>query len=183
MPFTTTGQVDPASLPLNISVAGWTPLDASGAPTGAGAQSFNIDLSKLSQLGSDFSVSSINQDGYSAGQLRGLEIDSTGVLFARYTNGQSRVLAQVMLAKFPSQSGLQPAGDVGWAETASSGAPVITTAGTSGVGLIQSGALEDSNVEITEQLVRMIVAQRNFQANAQAIQAEDAVTQTVINLR
>lgn len=183
LPFDSNGQVTAASLPLEITVAGWTPLDSSGAPTGAGAQGFTIDLGNLTQLGSDFSVSSLDQDGYPAGQLRGLEIDQAGVMFARYTNGQSRALAQIMLARFPSQEGLQPAGDVGWSETTMSGVPVVTSAGTSGTGVIQSGALEDSNVEITEQLVKMIVAQRNFQANAQAIQTEDAVTQTIINLR
>ena len=105
------------------------------------------------------------------------------MVFARFTNGQSRTLAQVMMANFTSPAGLQPAGDTGWTETAASGQPLIGTAGNSGLGLIQSGALEESNVEITEQLVKMIVAQRNFQANAQVIQTEDAVTQTVINLR
>lgn len=181
--FQSNGQIDPASLPLQINYAGWTPLDANGNPNGAPAQTFTVDLSGTSQLGTDFSVAKATQDGYTAGQLRGLEVGSTGVLFARYTNGESRELARVVLANFPSNAGLQPNGDTSWIETADSGAPVISTAGTSGTGLLQSGALEDSNVEITEQLVRMIVAQRNFQANAQVIQAEDAVTQTVINLR
>ncbi len=181
--FQSNGQLDPASLPFEINIAGWSPLDSNGNPNGAPAQTFDIDISGTSQLGTDFSVAQAAQDGFTAGQLRGLEVGSTGVLFARYTNGESRELARVVLANFPSNSGLQPNGDTSWIETADSGAPVISTAGTSGTGLLQSGALEDSNVEITEQLVRMIVAQRNFQANAQVIQAEDAVTQTVINLR
>lgn len=177
------GLFDPTTLPINLSVAGWTPLSASGTPNGAAAQSFNIDVSRISQLGANFAVSSVNQDGFTTGQLRDLDIDSSGVVFARYTNGQSRQLAQVVLANFSNPAGLQSAADTGWAETTESGAAVISIAGTAGLGLIQSGALEDSNVEITEQLVRMIVAQRNFQANAQVIQAEDSVTQTVINLR
>ncbi len=181
--FQSNGQIDPASLPLEINYTGWQPLDASGNPNGAPTQDFNLNLSGTSQLGTEFGVASAQQDGFTAGQLRGLEVGSTGVLFARYTNGESRELAQVVVANFPSNAGLQPNGDSAWIETADSGAPVISTAGTSGTGLIQSGALEDSNVEITEQLVRMIVAQRNFQANAQVIQTEDAVTQTVINLR
>ncbi len=183
IPFQANGQIDPANLPLELNIVGWTPLNSSGTGTGASAQDFTIDLSRLTQVGASFAVSSADQDGYTAGQLRGVSIDSQGVVFARYTNGQSRTLAQVMMANFTSPSGLQPAGDTGWTETAESGQPLIGSAGNSGLGLIQSGALEESNVEITEQLVKMIVAQRNFQANAQVIQTEDAVTQTVINLR
>ena len=181
--FQADGQFDPSTLPINLSVAGWTPLDGAGNPNGAATQGFNIDASRISQLGADFAVSSVSQDGFTTGQLRDLEIDSAGIMFARYTNGQSRQLAQVVLANFSSPSGLRSTAGTGWAETSESGAPVISIAGTAGLGLVQAGALEDSNVEITEQLVRMIVAQRNFQANAQVIQAEDSVTQTVINLR
>ena len=181
--FQADGQFDPATLPINVTVAGWTPLDGSGNPNGAATQTFNLELSRVSQLGANFAVSSVSQDGFATGQLRDLDIDASGVVFARYTNGQSRQLAQVVLANFANPAGLQSSADTGWAETNASGAAVISSAGTSGLGLIQSGALEDSNVEITEQLVRMIVAQRNFQANAQVIQAEDSVTQTVINLR
>ncbi|XOV88277.1 MAG: flagellar hook protein FlgE [Pseudomonadota bacterium] len=181
--FQSNGQFDPATLPIAINITGWAPLNPNGLPSGAGVQAITLDLSATSQLGSDFAVSTIEQDGYSSGQLRGLEIDNAGVMFARYTNGQSRQFAQVLLANFTNPNGLQANGDTGWSETAASGVPVIGTAGTSGMGVIQSGALEDSNVELTEQLVRMIVAQRNFQANAQMIQTEDAVTQTIINLR
>jgi len=142
-----------------------------------------VDLSSFTQFGASFAVSTVQQDGYTTGQLRGLEIDDTGVLFTRYTNGQSRQQGQIAVANFTNPNGLQPVGDTSFVETFSAGAPTITTPGLSGTGLLQSGALESSNVEITQQLVRMIIAQRNFQANAQMIQTEDAVTQTVINLR
>ncbi len=181
--FGSNGQFDPASLPVEINITGWTPIDGSGNANGASVQDVLIDLTGTSQLGSEFAVSRVSQDGFTSGQLRGLEVDGDGIVFARYTNGQSRQLARVMLATFGSISGLQPAGDTSWVETSASGPPIVSSSGTSGLGLIQSGALEDSNVDITEQLVRMIVAQRNFQANAQVIQTEDAVTQTVINLR
>jgi flagellar hook protein FlgE len=143
----------------------------------------SIDLSTTTQFGSDFGVSFISQNGFSSGQLRGVEISDTGVIFARYTNGQSFALGQVALANFANQQGLQPLGSTAWAETFASGVATISEPGTAGLGLIQSGALEDSNVDITQQLVNMITAQRNFQANAQVIQTEDTVTQTVINLR
>ena len=123
------------------------------------------------------------QDGFAAGQLRGLEIDETGVAFARYTNGESRALGQIALASFSNQNGLQPVGDTNWVETFASGSPNVGEPGTSGLGVVQSAALEDSNVELTQELVDLIVAQRNFQANAQVIQSNDAITQTVINLR
>ena len=181
--FQSNGQFDPATLPVEVNIAGWTPLNSAGAPTGASAQSFTVSLSNGTQFGSDFAVSTIVQDGFTTGQLRGLEIDSTGVAFARYTNGQARALGQVAIAGFANPNGLQPLGGTSWAETFSSGAATLGEPGSSGLGVIQSGALEDSNVEITEQLVNMIIAQRNFQANAQVIQTEDAITQTVINLR
>ncbi len=181
--FDANGQFNTAILPVQINVVGWNPLDQNGAPTGAVAQDFTIDLSTSTQFGTNFAVSSISQDGFTTGQLRGLEISKGGVVFARYTNGQSLALGQVALANFANPQGLQPLGDTAWAETFSSGAAVVSGPGTAGLGVIQSGALEDSNVEITEQLVNMIIAQRNFQANAQVIQTEDAITQTVINLR
>ena len=163
----------PASIPIT-----WSP--------GGGAtanQSFDIDLSSSTQYGSNFAVNSLSQDGYTAGQLLGVDVDDTGVVFARYSNGQSQVTAQVVLANFANKQGLKPMGDSSWAETFSSGSPVVSEPGTAGLGLVQSNALENSNVDLTEQLVRMIEAQRNFQANAQTIQAEDTITQTIINLR
>ena len=169
--------------PALLTVTDWQPLDSAGADNGADESTFSIDLSTLTQFGAEFAVGSISQDGYATGQLRGVEIDSTGILYTRYTNGQSRQQSQIALASFTNPNGLQPVGDTNFVETFSAGAPTITTPGLSGTGALQSGALESSNVEITSQLVKMIIAQRNFQANAQMIQTEDAVTQTVINLR
>jgi len=184
MTFNNTGQFDAIDLPVEVTVTNWAPVDSSGAATGAvSPQSFKVDLSTTTQFGSDFGVSFISQNGFSSGQLRGVEISDSGIIFARYTNGQSFALGQVALANFANQQGLQPLGSTAWAETFASGVATISEPGTAGLGLIQSGALEDSNVDITQQLVNMITAQRNFQANAQVIQTEDAVTQTVINLR
>ena len=172
--FNTDGSYNaPALLPITFN------------PTGGATvpQSFDIDLSNSTQYGSDFAVNSLSQDGYTSGQLLGVTIDKEGIIFARYSNGQSQARGQIVLANFANVQGLQPLGDTAWAETFASGAPVVSEPGTAGLGLIQSSALEDSNVDLTDQLVRMIEAQRNFQANAQTIQAEDAVTQTIINLR
>ena len=163
----------PAAIPIT-----WNP--GGGAAPG---QTFDVDLTSSTQYGSGFAVNDLNQDGYTSGQLRGVDVDDEGILFARYSNGQSQAIGQVTLANFSNAQGLQPLGDTTWAETFSSGSPVVSEPGTAGLGVIQSNALEESNVDLTAQLVRMIVAQRNFQANAQTIQAEDAVTQTIINLR
>jgi len=163
--------------PANIPVT-WNP--GGGATAG---QSFTVDLSSSTQYGSNFAVNSLKQDGYTAGQLLGVDVDDSGIVFARYSNGQSQITAQVVLANFTNKQGLKPIGDTSWAETFSSGSPVVSEPGTAGLGLVQSNALENSNVDLTEQLVRMIEAQRNFQANAQTIQAEDTITQTIINLR
>lgn len=181
--FDSSGQIPTASLPMQVSLAGWIPLDQNGAANGASAQSWTLDLSDLTQFGSEFSVSHIDQDGFTTGQLRGVEVGDNGVVFARFTNGQSRALGQIALANFSNTAGLQPLGSTSWAETFASGQPTLGAAGTAGLGVVQSGALEDSNVEVTQQLVDMIVAQRNFQANAKMIQTEDTITQAVINLR
>lgn len=151
--------------------------------SGAANFDININLSGTTQFGSSFSVNSLTQDGYSTGRLSGVDIGETGILTARYTNGQSQTLAQVALANFANPQGLRQLGDTAWAETYDSGAALIGAPGTGSLGLVQSGALEGSNVDLTEQLVGMITAQRNFQANAQVISTADTVTQTIINIR
>jgi len=172
--FNTDGSFSsPSAIPVTFNPGG-------GATAG---QTFEIDITDSTQYGSDFAVTSLQQDGFTAGQLLGVDVDDTGIVFARYSNGQSQTVAQVVLANFANVQGLKPIGSSGWIETFSSGSPVISEPGTAGLGLIQSNALEESNVDLTAQLVNMIIAQRNFQANAQTIQAEDAVTQTIINLR
>ncbi len=163
----------PATIPVTFDPGG-------GATAG---QNFVMDLSRSTQYGSDFAVTSLTQDGFTAGQLLGVDVDKTGIVFARYSNGQSQTVAQVALANFANVQGLKPIGDTAWVESFSSGSPVVSEPGTAGLGLLQSSALEESNVDLTAELVNMIVAQRNFQANAQTIQAEDTVTQSIINLR
>ena len=142
-----------------------------------------LDYGQSTQFGSGFGVNFLTQDGYTTGRLAGLEIDSVGVLSARYTNGQSLAQGQVVLSNFTNTQGLKPQGDTTWAETSVSGVPLTGAPGTASLGLMQSGAPEGSNVNLTEQLVAMITAQRNFQANAQVISTEDAITQTIINMR
>jgi flagellar hook protein FlgE len=152
-------------------------------PNGADPLAFSIDFGDTTQYGGSFAVNSLGQDGYSSGRLSGVDIDADGIVFARYTNGQSSAMGKVALAKFNNTQGLRQIGDTSWVETFPSGDAQLGEAGTSSFGAIQSGALEASTVDIAEQLVNLITAQRNFQANAQVITTADAITQTVINLR
>ena len=171
----------------NNSIAITTPaaelLSASGVATGAADLTYTVDILATTQLGSDFSVNSAIQDGYGAGQLISFEFDDSGTAFARYTNGQSRAIGQVALASFRNNNGLQPVGGSNYVESFGSGTPNIGAPGNSGRGDIQASAVEQANVDITQELVNLIVAQRNFQANAQVISTEDQATQAVINLR
>jgi flagellar hook protein FlgE len=151
--------------------------------TGAADMNMTFDFGTTTQYGGTFNVNAITQDGFTTGRLIGIDIDSTGVVQARFTNGRSLALGQVALANFSNPQGLQQLGDTNWAETFGSGQALRGQAGNSGFGLVQAGALEASNVDITEQLVNMITAQRNFQANAQMISTADAIQQTIINIR
>jgi flagellar hook protein FlgE len=156
---------------------------AAGLSTGAAPIDLTFNFAQSTQYGDAFGVNSVTQDGFTTGRLIGIDVDSTGVVQARFTNGRSNSLGQVAIANFANPQGLQQLGNTNWAETHSSGQPLQGQAGGSGFGLIQAGALEASNVDITAQLVNMITAQRNFQANAQMIQTADQVTQTIINIR
>ncbi|WP_018950208.1 flagellar hook protein FlgE [Thioalkalivibrio sp. ALMg11] len=150
---------------------------------GANPLEFEIDFGGTTQYGGDFAVNDLNQNGFASGRLTGVDIDDSGVVFARFTNGQSTVLGQVAMASFTNPQGLEQLGNNNWAETFAAGEPVFAAPGTGNLGSIQSGALEASNVDIAQELVNLITAQRNFQANAQTISAADQVTQTIINIR
>jgi flagellar hook protein FlgE len=142
-----------------------------------------VDFTGTTQFGSSFGVNSLNQDGFAAGRLAGFSTAADGAIVGRYTNGQSATLGQVVLANFTNPNGLEPLGNNAWAETADSGPPLVGPPNTGGLGVLQSSAVEDSNVDLTEELVNMITAQRVYQANAQTIKTQDQVLQTLVNLR
>lgn len=142
-----------------------------------------IDLRSITQYGSAFGVTDLTQNGYAPGQLTGVSIDASGVMLARYSNGQTRPAAQIAIANFTNVQGLQPLGGNEWTMTYTSGDPIVGVPGTGNFGVLQAGALEESNVDLTGELVNMIVAQRAYQANAQTIKTEDQVMQTLVNLR
>lgn len=148
---------------------------------GAAAFSFDIDLNDTTQFGSAFAVQALQDDGYSTGNLTGLSIDTSGKILGRYTNGQTPLLGTVQLANFADPEGLQNLGDNTWAESFASGRALISNGGSGNSGLIQSGATEDSTVDLTGSLVKLTEAQRAFQANAQTIKVGDALIQTLLN--
>lgn len=168
----------------------FVPFDpANGAnPIGSPSATFNIDFTNegntiTQEAQGSFSVQSLTQDGFATGRLSGLEIDDEGLVRASFTNGQTTALGKIALARFDNPQGLNQIGNTSWVETVSSGQAVSGEAGTGNFGLIQAGALETSNVDLTAQLVKLITAQRNFQANSKAIETANTITQTIINIR
>ena len=143
----------------------------------------DIDFTKSTQLAQPFSVTNVTQDGFTSGRLDGLEIDASGTVRANYTNGQNNPLGKIVLANFNNQNGLKQIGNATYVETAVSGTATVGEAGSEGFGTILSGSLERSNVDITEELVNLITAQRNFQANAKSIETTAATTQQIVNIR
>ncbi|OGS93648.1 MAG: hypothetical protein A2061_10450 [Gallionellales bacterium GWA2_59_43] len=178
--FDTLGQLastTPASIPNG------TMSSALFTPTGAEAQVLAFNFAGTSQYGGSFGVNGLTQDGYSSGRLSGFNTSADGTILGRYSNGQSRALGQMLLSNFTNPQGLQPMGNNEWVESATSGGPLIGTPGSSALGVLQSSSVEDSNVDLTAELVNMITAQRVYQANAQTIKAQDQVLQTLVNLR
>jgi len=142
-----------------------------------------LDVTGSAQFGTAFALNDFRQDGHATGKLNEIEVDSNGVVYARYSNNADIALGQVALAIFPNSQGLQQEGNNIWTQTAASGDVRIGAPDTADFGQIAGGSLEGSTVDLTEQMVNMIVAQRNFQANAQMLTTQDQVTQTVLNIR
>jgi flagellar hook protein FlgE len=194
--YTTVDGVSTTTLPsptatMTFTGTGTNPTIVPAAPTlsftpttgATGPQTIALDYANSTQFGSAFSVTSPTQDGYSSGILAGFNIAKDGQIIGRYTNGQSQALGQVVLANFTNPNGLQQLGNNSWSESADSGPAVVGTATSGGLGVLQASALEDSNSDLTAELVNMITAQRVYQANAQTIKTQDQVLQTLVNLR
>lgn len=190
-----TGTGIPAGTTI-LSINSATSITLSSAATATGATSLvfggvpainpmtlTFDFMASTQYGSNFGVSSLTQDGYTTGMPSGFSTSPDGTILGRYTNGQSATLGQVTLANFANPQGLQPLGNNEWAPTSAAGAALAGPPGTASLGVLQSSAVEDANVDLTAELVNMITAQRVYQANAQTIKAQDAVLQTITNLR
>ena len=142
-----------------------------------------VDIANATQFGAPFGVSNLTQDGYAPGELTGLKIGANGIITARYSNGQTQGAGQVALADFRNVQGLSQIGAGDWVETFASGQPVLGAPQQGKFGALRSGALEESNVDLTQELVNMMTAQRAYQANAQTIKTQDQVLSTLVNLR
>jgi flagellar hook protein FlgE len=170
-----TGAATAASGKFNFSIP-------NGADGGNTTQALTINLNGTTQYGAKDGVTNIVQDGNTTGELTGFTVGSDGTLTGNYSNGNTRSLGQVVLANFNNQNGLQDLGGNVYAQTAASGAPQVSVPGSTNHGTLQGGAVEDSNVDLTSELVNLITAQRNYQANAQTVKTQQAVDQTIINL-
>jgi flagellar hook protein FlgE len=173
-----TGITSVASTTASDSIAFTIPnTDGSGTP-----QPLTLDLAGTTQYGSTDGVNNLQQNGFAAGQLTSFTVGTTGILTGNYSNGQTASLGQVVLANFNDPNGLVDLGNNEYAQTAASGAAQISTPGSTNHGTLQGGAVEDSNVDLTNELVNLITAQRDYQANAQTIKTQQTVDQTLINL-
>ncbi len=164
----------PLDIPLSANAVGAATLPIPGV---------KLNLLGATQYGSPFGVTDLTQDGYAPGQLAGVSFANDGIVTARYSNGQIKAAGQLLLANFRNPQGLQPLGGNTWAPSHIAGDPVVGAPGEGTLGVLQSGALEESNVDLTAELVNMITAQRSYQANAQTIKTQDQVFQTLVNLR
>jgi flagellar hook-basal body protein len=150
---------------------------------GKGALKINIDYSASTQYSSAFAVLSQSQDGAPEGDLVGVTIGNDGLVSASFSNGSQKSLAKILLANFSSPVGLRQIGDSSFLASAASGKPILGTPGSAGFGTLRAGATERANVDLTQELVDLITAQRNFQANAKAIETSSTMTSAIINLR
>lgn len=194
--FDTSGAVVPGSFPTPIT----EPLGAVGSITapvpaiphdGAGAitngansdQTFNFVMTNLTQFSTPFEVSALSQDGQTVGRLTGISIGTDGLIEAKYSNGDSQAISKVALVRFPNDQGLTQIGNTSWTSSQTSGDPLAGEPDSGTFGSIRSGTLEQSNVNLTGELVDLITAQRNFQANSRALEVNNSISQTILQIR
>lgn len=180
--------VVPATMTFNtdgtlLTPAGGIVVSDSFTPDGASAQTLTFDLNTVTQFGNTFGVTRQEQDGYASGRLSGFSVNEAGIVSGNYSNGQIRAMGQIILSSFPSVSNLKPIGGNQWVQTNASGAPIDGAPNSATLGQLFSQRLEESNVDLTTELVNMITAQRVYQANAQTVKTQDSLLQTIVNLR
>ncbi|TMU69499.1 flagellar hook protein FlgE [Pseudomonas fluorescens] len=180
----------PAPNPIissDLKLTGWVPgkvVNGTFTPNGAAANpaGITISMAKTTQYNADTARSIPTQDGYATGQITNLTIDGTGTLFANFSNNQSKAIGQVALASFTNEQGLQAIGGTSWKETFASGIPGYDAPETGTLGSIASNSLEESNVNLTNELVDLIKGQSNYQANAKTISTQSTIMQTIIQM-
>jgi flagellar hook protein FlgE len=171
--FDTNGIISSGAIPASALTA---------APAGAAAISLNLDFSSLTQF-SGATAATGTADGNAVGRPLGVQVDSKGIISVSYSNGQQINVGQVAVATFPALQGLQLTNGGVFSQTSASGTPTIATAGAGSAGVIRPSSLENSNVDTTGQLISLVVLQRQFQANAKALQTADNILGTVVQLQ
>lgn len=202
---TVDGKVDNTGTPQGVTLANTTlNFDTAGALTAPGPTApfdvtvdlntinpaqgatsplvFSLDLTNSTQFGSPFGVNTHAQDGYTSGRLAGFKTSPDGIIQGTFTNGKTKTLGQLVLANFANAQGLTPVGNGNWIETSQSGQPIIGAPQTGTLGVLAGSSVEDANIDLTSELVKMITAQRMYQANAKTIETQDAILQTLVNL-
>ncbi|AXI62908.1 MULTISPECIES: flagellar hook protein FlgE [Pseudomonas] len=192
MTFDSTGKLTqvstpPATISSDLKLTGWVPGTVTNGVWSANGASANpagitISMAKTTQYNADTARSIPTQDGYATGQITNLTIDGTGTLFANFSNNQSKAIGQVALASFTNEQGLQPIGGTSWKETFASGIPGYDAPETGTLGSVVSNSLEESNVNLTNELVDLIKGQSNYQANAKTISTQSTIMQTIIQM-
>ncbi|MGR3911305.1 flagellar hook protein FlgE [Burkholderia sp. SR8] len=183
--FDSSGAIKSTTLPGSTTPTASVGQFQFSVPTSDGSatpQNLTLDMTGTTQYGGKDGVNNLAQDGYASGTLTTFSIGSDGKLTGNYSNGQTAVLGQIAIANFNNPNGLINLGGNQYAETSASGVPQISAPGSTNHGTLQGSALENSNVDLTSQLVNLITAQRNYQANAQTIKTQQTVDQTLINL-
>ncbi len=173
--FDNLGQLTPAT-------SGLVSLNTYTIPSAADL-TVQMDYANSTQYSSNFSVEDLAQNGLPTGELTSIDIDGDGIVFARFSNGASEALGKVALTRFPNPQGMTKLGDTTWAQSSASGEPIPGEAGGNNFGIIQSGSLESSNVDLASQLVNLIIAQQTYQANSETISTENQIIQSILNIR
>lgn len=175
--FASSGVLSPADANLTLNIP-----NPGGDASPAAALAINLNYAGSTQFGGEFSPN-FTQTGYATGEYAGMSISSDGGIVANYTNGETQAMGFLALADFNNLQGLQPAGGNAWVETGASGQPVVGRPGANGLATIKGQAVEESNVDMSQELVNMIIAQRTYQANAQTIKTQDQIMQTLMQMR
>lgn len=176
---------EPLGLPASISIPTVPPYDGASAITnGANPdQTYSLSFNNLTQFSASFEVTALSQDGQTVGRLTGISIGTDGLIEAKYSNGDSQAISKVALVRFANDQGLTQVGNTGWIESQDSGEPLAGEADSGTFGTIRSGTLEQSNVNLTGELVDLITAQRNYQANSRALEVNSTITQAILQIR
>jgi flagellar hook protein FlgE len=183
--FDSSGALNPANTTFPVAVPVGSGLTVTPTlPSIVPPFKVSVDISKVTQYGTSFAVSNLTQDGYTSGEFTGLSIDGKGVITTQYSNGQTQKSGgMIALANFRNVQGLSPAGGGEYQESYKSGPAIMGQPTVGSFGQLRAGAVEESNVDLTAELVNMMTAQRSYQANAQTIKTQDQILSTLVNLR